>query len=367
MRPTLFIHLFPLRTMAFRNLSRADAWSQMLQQGRCYTSPIGRGRAEGAGEGLRSIERPAALTRSHRTMLRIAGSDRPLPTGEVNRTCGTTNSIKKRQQAHRKCTVATRCAHAEATERSRLRSSWVRGLSTHANRSEVSIISRTPSRFSYTSVFETRSRRKPQASRASVRAVSRSISDGLECVTPSTSMISFPSSVTKSTTYRSSGCWRRNFHRASCLLRSACHSFASVLVCDARSFRALALNLSILLTLLHRTMLRIASLGTFLLSNCPRGEGMMIRLCRRSICASKSGEGLRSHEKPRPSPGAARRPLPMGEVKEGYPSVHLSPSGPRRASLALRARLLPPMRSIVRCSRVRGLSTQPISPQRGEV
>src|ERR1700726_4534429 len=54
----------------------------------------------------------------------------------------------------------------------------------------------------------------------------------------------FPSNVTKSTTYRSIECWWGNFHRANRRLRSACQSFASALVCDERSFRALALNLS---------------------------------------------------------------------------------------------------------------------------
>ena len=137
--------------------------------------------------------------------------------------------------------------------RGRLRSSRVRGLSTQSDRSVVSIISSTPSRFLYTSVFETRTTRKPQASNTSDRALSLARSDGSACVTPSTSTISFPSNVTKSTTYRSMECWRRNFHRASRRLRSACQSFASALVCDKRRFRALALNLSIPLTRLLRS------------------------------------------------------------------------------------------------------------------
>jgi hypothetical protein len=137
--------------------------------------------------------------------------------------------------------------------RGRLRSSRVRGLSIQSGRSVFSIISRTPSRLSYTSVFETRTTRKPQASRTSVLASSRASADGSAWVTPSTSTISFPSNVTKSTTYRSIGCWLRNFQRASRRSRNACQSFASALVCDKRSFRALALNLSIPLTRLLRS------------------------------------------------------------------------------------------------------------------
>lgn len=143
--------------------------------------------------------------------------------------------------------------HLSPSGRGRLHSSRVRGLSAHSNLNELSINSRTPSRFSYTSVFDTRTIKKPQASRTSDRALSRCISDGSECVTPSTSTISLPSSVTKSTMYLSIGCWRRNFQRASFRLRSACHSFASALVCDARRVLALALNLSIPLTRLLRS------------------------------------------------------------------------------------------------------------------
>jgi len=143
--------------------------------------------------------------------------------------------------------------HLSPLGRGRLRSSRVRGLSVQSGRSVLSIISRTPSRLSYTSVFETRTTRKPQDSSTSDLALSRAISDGSAWVTPSTSTISFPSKVTKSTTYRSMGCWRRNFQRASRLLRSACQSFASALVCDKRSFRARALNLSIPLTRLLRS------------------------------------------------------------------------------------------------------------------
>ena len=143
--------------------------------------------------------------------------------------------------------------HLSPSGRGRLRSSRVRGLSLYSNRSVLSIISRTPSRLSYTSLFETRTMWKPHASNTSDRALSLASSAGSACVTPSTSTISFPSSVTKSTTYRSIECWRRNFHRANRRLRSACQSFASALVCDKRRLRALALNLSIPLTRLLRS------------------------------------------------------------------------------------------------------------------
>jgi hypothetical protein len=146
-----------------------------------------------------------------------------------------------------------RLLHLSPAGRGRLRSSRVRGLSIQSGRSVFSIISRTPSRLSYTSVFETRTTMKPQASNTSDRALSLASSDDSACVTPSTSTISFPSNVTKSTTYRSIACWRRNFHRASRRLRSACQSFASALVCAERRLRALALNLSIPLTRLLRS------------------------------------------------------------------------------------------------------------------
>jgi len=90
--------------------------------------------------------------------------------------------------------------------------------------------------------------RKPHRSSVLVRTVSRHRSISVECVAPSTSTTSLPSRVTKSTTYPSIGCWRRNFQRASLRLRSAYHSFASALVCEARSCRALCLNRSIPLT-----------------------------------------------------------------------------------------------------------------------
>jgi len=138
--------------------------------------------------------------------------------------------------------------HLSPAGRGRLRSSRVRGLADQSNRRWLSIISRTPWRFSYTSVLETRTTKKPQASRTSDRILSCATAAGSECVTPSTSTTSLPSSDTKSTTYRSIGCWRRNFHRASRRLRRACHNLDSALVCEARRVRALALNLSVPLT-----------------------------------------------------------------------------------------------------------------------
>lgn len=111
-----------------------------------------------------------------------------------------------------------------------------------------SINSRTPSLFSYTSTLETRMTCSPHNSRMRVRSQSRFSSARVECVTPPTSTIGLPSIVTKSTTYRSIGCWRRNFHRANCLFLRACQSSASALGCDARSFRALGLKCSSPLT-----------------------------------------------------------------------------------------------------------------------
>jgi hypothetical protein len=54
--------------------------------------------------------------------------------------------------------------------------------------------------------------------------------------------------VTKSTVYRSMGCWRRNFQPARRRLRSARHSRASALVWLLRRCRAVCLNRSIPLT-----------------------------------------------------------------------------------------------------------------------
>lgn len=117
----------------------------------------------------------------------------------------------------------------------------------------VRINSRTPSRLSYTSVLVTRSTWNPQASSAAVRSRSCASSRSLWCVTPSTSTMSLPSSVTKSTIYRSIECCRRNFHRSNERFRNACHSLASALVCFDRSNLALVRNLSIPLTRLLRS------------------------------------------------------------------------------------------------------------------
>ena len=87
--------------------------------------------------------------------------------------------------------VTTRIFHLSPWGRGRLRSSRVRGLIVQSNRSDNSIISRTPSRLSYTSMFETRTMWNPQASSTGDRALSRLTSDGRECVTPSTSTINF--------------------------------------------------------------------------------------------------------------------------------------------------------------------------------
>ena len=124
----------------------------------------------------------------------------------------------------------------------------VRGCRSQSGRNVRSIISITPSRFWYTSVLVTRTTWKPKSLSAAVRAQSRIISALVLCVTPSTSMTSFPSNVMKSTTYPAIACWRRNFHRASLRLRRACHSRASALVCCDLSLRALDLKVSIPLT-----------------------------------------------------------------------------------------------------------------------
>jgi len=144
---------------------------------------------------------------------------------------------------------AKHSAHLSPTGRGRFRRSRnrVRGYQSRG-RSVRSIISRTPSRFLKTSMLVTRTTRKPQDSSICVRSASRAISSGMPCVAPSTSITSLPSMVTKSTTYRSMGCWRRNFHRSRRRLRGACHSRTSALVCDVRSLRALFLNRSIPLT-----------------------------------------------------------------------------------------------------------------------
>ena len=235
-------------------------------------------------------------------LTRIACAIRPLPNGER---CGAANAAP----------WITQILHLSPSGRGRLRSSRVRGLQSNrnSNRSVPSIISSTPSRLSYTSVFETRTMWKPQASSTSDRALSRARSEGSACVTPSTSTINFPSSITKSTTYRSIGCWRRNFQRSSRRLRSACQSFASALVCDARSFLALALNLSIALT------------------SCACGSPTP------SCCAADLSP---------PGRGVARRPRQHGnthppklrQIERRRGLLHLSPPGRGRIAHAIRVR-----------------------------
>jgi hypothetical protein len=143
--------------------------------------------------------------------------------------------------------------HLSPTGRGRERSERVRGFCPHLGRKVRSIISRTPPKFSYTSMFVTRTTWKPNASRRRVRSASRAISVSVLCVAPSTSTISLPSIVTKSTTYRLIGCCRRNFQRARRRPRNACQSRPSALVCAARSFRDLRLKRSIPLTRLLRS------------------------------------------------------------------------------------------------------------------
>jgi len=155
--------------------------------------------------------------------------------------------------------AATSYFYLSPPGRGRTRSVRVRGLSIHeelsiepdydrAMLSVDSIVSRTPSMFSYTSTFEKRRTRNPQFSKSRVRIMSRAISSGSPCAAPSTSTTSLPSIEAKSTTYRSIGCCRRNFHHASRRPRNRYQSLASALVCDARSARALFMNLSIPLT-----------------------------------------------------------------------------------------------------------------------
>ena len=95
---------------------------------------------------------------------------------------------------------------------------------------------------------------KPQASSTSDRASSLVSSDGSECVTPSTSTISFPSSVHEIDDVsidRSAGGEISTAPTADCA--APAKALASALVCDERRFRALALNLSIPLTRLLRS------------------------------------------------------------------------------------------------------------------
>jgi len=131
--------------------------------------------------------------------------------------------------------------------RFRLCRSRVRGR-THIDPSSCRMLSSTPSRFRNTSSFVTRTTWKPSDSRMKVRCASRRSSASVEWVAPSTSTISFPSSVTKSTMKRSMGCCRRNFQRPSCLLRNSRQSISSALVSFLRRKRALALKYFISLT-----------------------------------------------------------------------------------------------------------------------
>ena len=159
--------------------------------------------------------------------------------------------------------VATNSVYLSPTGRGRRRRRRVRGLYS-LGRSVRLMKSRTPSRLSYTSTFETLITWNPHDSSTRVRSMSWSNSSCVECVAPSTSTMSFPSSVTKSTMYLSIGCWRRNFQRASRRLRNAYQRRDSALVCEARSCRALFLNRSIPLTrrLRPQPMQSIGVLGT---------------------------------------------------------------------------------------------------------
>jgi hypothetical protein len=149
--------------------------------------------------------------------------------------------------------IAAPLLHLSPLGRDRERSERVRGPCLYLGRNVWSIMSRTPSRFSYTSMFVTRTTRNPSDSSRRVRSLSRASSRSEPCVAPSTSTTNLPSSVTKSTTYRSIGCWRRNFQCANRRPRNPCHRRDSALVCPARSLRARALKRSIPLTRLLRS------------------------------------------------------------------------------------------------------------------
>ena len=142
---------------------------------------------------------------------------------------------------------AASSVHLSPTGRGRRRRRRVRGLYC-LGRSVRSMNVRTPSGLSYTSTFETRITWNPQDSRTRVRSLSWCNSASVECVAPSTSTMSFPSSITKSTMYLSIWCWRRNFQWASRRLRNAYQRRDSALVCEARSCRAFFLKRSIPLT-----------------------------------------------------------------------------------------------------------------------
>ncbi len=124
----------------------------------------------------------------------------------------------------------------------------VRGTSPHSGRSVLSIISSTPSRLSYTSAFVTRTTKNPSDSSTLVLSMSCATSASVACVIPSTSIMSLPCKVTKSTTYRSMECCRRNFQSASRRFRNARQSLASALVCEVRNRITFSLNRPIPLT-----------------------------------------------------------------------------------------------------------------------
>ncbi len=204
----------------------------IVRQAFCHLSPLGRGR-----------ERSERVRGSRALCLNALHSPRPAasqPTsplwGEVQHSSG-----------HR-MTARQTVRHLSPLGRGRERSERVRGSCLYERRNVWSIISSTPSRFSYTSRFVTRTIWNPNASRIWERSASRLISASVLCVAPSTSTINLPSIVTKSATYRPIGCWRRNFHRASRRPRSACQSRPSAFDWAARSLRALCLKRSIPLT-----------------------------------------------------------------------------------------------------------------------
>jgi len=172
---------------------------------------------------------------------------RPLPTGE--RWGASIDAVGSNQNCGVPLSPRLSPAGRGRFRRSRKR---VRGCCSHVGRNVWSIISSTPSKLSYTSEFDTRTTRQPNVSSARVRSVSCATATSVEWVAPSTSTISFPTSVTKSTTYRSIACWRRNFQLPSRRPRSARQSRASALVCEDRSWRALLSNRRIPLTRLLR-------------------------------------------------------------------------------------------------------------------
>jgi hypothetical protein len=143
--------------------------------------------------------------------------------------------------------------HLSPLGRGRPRSGRVRGRCPHDGRSVWSIISRTPERLSYTLTLVTRTTWKPNASIKYVRSMSRRISACVLWVAPSSSTITFPSIVAKSTMYRPIGCCRRNFQCARRRPRNACQRRASALVWAPRNLRARCLKRFIPLTRLLRS------------------------------------------------------------------------------------------------------------------